>query len=45
MSLAKPARLRWHSDHVVTLTDEVQAIMQEIVRGVCSSASHGGASS
>lgn len=25
--------VRWDSDHVVTLTDEVQAIMQEIVRG------------
>jgi L-rhamnose isomerase len=25
--------VRWDSDHVVTLTDELQAIMQEIVRG------------
>lgn len=25
--------VRWDSDHVVTLTDDVQAIMQEIVRG------------
>lgn len=25
--------IRWDSDHVVTLTDELQAIMQEIVRG------------
>jgi L-rhamnose isomerase len=25
--------VRWDSDHVVTLTDEVRAIMQEIVRG------------
>jgi L-rhamnose isomerase len=25
--------MRWDSDHVVTLTDELQAIMQEIVRG------------
>ncbi len=25
--------LRWDSDHVVTLTNELQAIMQEIVRG------------
>ncbi len=26
--------VRWDSDHVVTLTDELQAIMQEVVRGV-----------
>jgi len=25
--------VRWDSDHVVTLTDELQAIMQELVRG------------
>jgi L-rhamnose isomerase len=25
--------IRWDSDHVVTLTDDLQAIMQEIVRG------------
>jgi L-rhamnose isomerase len=25
--------VRWDSDHVITLTDELQAIMQEIVRG------------
>ncbi len=25
--------VRWDSDHVVTLTDELQAIMQEVVRG------------
>jgi L-rhamnose isomerase len=25
--------IRWDSDHVVTLTDEVQAIAQEIIRG------------
>jgi L-rhamnose isomerase len=25
--------VRWDSDHVVTLTDDLQAIMQEIVRG------------
>ena len=25
--------IRWDSDHVVTLTDELQAIMQELVRG------------
>ena len=25
--------VRWDSDHVVTMTDELQAIMQEIVRG------------
>jgi L-rhamnose isomerase len=25
--------VRWDSDHVVTLTDELRAIMQEIVRG------------
>ena len=25
--------IRWDSDHVVTLTDELQSIMQEIVRG------------
>lgn len=25
--------VRWDSDHVVTLTDETQAIMQEVVRG------------
>ena len=25
--------VRWDSDHVVTLTDELQAIMQEIIRG------------
>lgn len=25
--------MRWDSDHVVTLTDELQALMQEIVRG------------
>ncbi|GAB4580160.1 MAG: L-rhamnose isomerase [Anaerolineales bacterium] len=25
--------VRWDSDHVVTLTDELQALMQEIVRG------------
>jgi L-rhamnose isomerase len=25
--------VRWDSDHVVTLTDELQAVMQEIVRG------------
>ena len=25
--------VRWDSDHVVTLTDELEAIMQEIVRG------------
>jgi len=25
--------VRWDSDHVVTLTDELQAILQEIVRG------------
>jgi L-rhamnose isomerase len=25
--------VRWDSDHVVTLTEELQAIMQEIVRG------------
>ena len=25
--------VRWDSDHVVTFTDELQAIMQEIVRG------------
>jgi L-rhamnose isomerase len=25
--------VRWDSDHVVTYTDELQAIMQEIVRG------------
>jgi L-rhamnose isomerase len=25
--------VRWDSDHVVTLSDEVQAIMQEVVRG------------
>jgi len=25
--------VRWDSDHVVTLTDEVQAMMQELVRG------------
>ena len=25
--------MRWDSDHVVTLTDDLQAIMQELVRG------------
>jgi L-rhamnose isomerase len=25
--------VRWDSDHVVTLTDDLQAIMQELVRG------------
>lgn len=25
--------VRWDSDHVVTLTDELQAIMQEVIRG------------
>ncbi len=25
--------VRWDSDHVVTMTDELQAIAQEIVRG------------
>jgi L-rhamnose isomerase len=25
--------VRWDSDHVVTLTDELQAMMQELVRG------------
>ncbi len=25
--------MRWDSDHVVTLSDELQAIMQELVRG------------
>ena len=25
--------VRWDSDHVVTLTDELQAIAQELVRG------------
>jgi L-rhamnose isomerase len=25
--------VRWDSDHVVTLTDELQAVMQEVVRG------------
>src|SRR5437588_8902979 len=27
--------VRWDSDHVVTLTDELQAIAQELVRGDC----------
>ena len=32
--------VRWDSDHVVTLTDELQAIMQEIVRGDYLSRTH-----
>ena len=32
--------VRWDSDHVVTLTDELQAIMQEIVRGGYLSRTH-----
>jgi L-rhamnose isomerase len=32
--------VRWDSDHVVTLTDELQAIMQEIVRGEYLSRTH-----
>jgi len=32
--------VRWDSDHVVTLTDELQAIMQEIVRGSYLSRTH-----
>ena len=34
--------VRWDSDHVVTLTDELQAIMQEIVRGGYLSRTHVG---
>ncbi|MEQ8673690.1 MAG: L-rhamnose isomerase [Aggregatilineales bacterium] len=32
--------VRWDSDHVVTLTDELQAIMQELVRGDFLSRTH-----
>jgi L-rhamnose isomerase len=32
--------VRWDSDHVVTLTDELQAIMQELVRGGFLDRSH-----
>lgn len=32
--------VRWDSDHVVTLTDELYAIAQEIVRGNCLSRVH-----
>ncbi len=32
--------VRWDSDHVVTLTDELQAIMQEVVRGDFLSRTH-----
>jgi L-rhamnose isomerase len=32
--------VRWDSDHVVTMTDELQAIMQEIVRGNFTSRVH-----
>jgi len=32
--------VRWDSDHVVTLTDELQAIMQELVRGAFFDRTH-----